>query len=296
MKSYTFLAFTALSTRILATSILAMGVLASCVTTREQYNSEKGISSASEAPIAQPTRVINSEDLSTEAAAPRADTRSADVVNAVVAGGGDEESDAPVTAPVRASGTPSAQHPDYTSYSADELKAEVARLSGRVEELEHEKKQGDQAQGNEYKKAQERIQELEKKITELTPQELKAPEGKTNLEAGKDALANNRYDDAIQFFTLVISKKDTGKEAEEASFLRGESYFKKSLYSKAIVDYSRFSERYQKSTFHPKALLKIGESFEALGRKEDAKAFYSDLFEKFPKTAEGKLAKKRLKK
>jgi TolA-binding protein len=32
-----------------------------------------------------------------------------------------------------------------------------------------------------------------------------------------------------------------------------------------------------------------------MGRKDDAKAFYSDLQDKFPKTAEGKLAKKRLK-
>jgi len=43
-------------------------------------------------------------------------------------------------------------------------------------------------------------------------------------------------------------------------------------------------------------LLRIAESFEATGRKDDAKVFYSDLVEKFPKTAEGKIAKKKLKK
>ena len=77
--------------------------------------------------------------------------------------------------------------------------------------------------------------------------------------------------------------------------MRGDCYFKKVQYNKAIVDFSHFPEKYQKSSYHPKALLRIAESFEAMGRKDDAKAFYSDLLEKFPRTAEGKLAKKRLK-
>ena len=41
-------------------------------------------------------------------------------------------------------------------------------------------------------------------------------------------------------------------------------------------------------------MLKIGECFDALEMKEDAKAFYQDLFEKYPKTVEGKIAKKKM--
>ena len=92
-----------------------------------------------------------------------------------------------------------------------------------------------------------------------------------------------------------MAESESGKEAEEATFLRGESQYKKQQYTKAIVDYSRFSEKYPKSPYHPKALLKIAESFVALGKKEEAKAFYSELTDKFPKTAEGMLAKKRMK-
>ena len=95
---------------------------------------------------------------------------------------------------------------------------------------------------------------------------------------------------------LCCLNQEKGKQVEEATFLRGEANFKKLQYNKAILDYSKFPEKFQKSSFHPKALLRIAESFEAMGRKDDAKAFYSDLLEKFSKTAEGKIAKKKMKK
>jgi TolA-binding protein len=186
-------------------------------------------------------------------------------------------------------------NPDTANYGVDELRAELARVAGMAEELKHEKDLKDKAGLEEQKKAQERIAALEKQLKDLTPDTPKLPEGKSPFEAGKDAYSANNYEESILYFTQVLSASETGKEAEEATYLRGESYFKKQQYNKAIVDYSRFSEKYQKSSFHPKALLRIAESFEAMGRRDDAKAFYAELMEKFPKTAEGKLAKKRTK-
>ena len=206
----------------------------------------------------------------------------------------------PVPGPVV--GTPPASaakasvaRPDVATYSPDELRVEVARLTGEVEETKHDKEFSDHAHQEEIVKSQARIAELEKKLKELQPDAPTVPEGKTPFEAGKDSYATNNCDEAISFFSQAIAKSDIGKEAEEATYLRGDCYFKKSQYNKAIVDFSHFPEKYQKSSFHPKALLRIAESFEAMGRKDDAKAFYSDLVDKFPKTAEGKLAKKRLK-
>ena len=62
------------------------------------------------------------------------------------------------------------------------------------------------------------------------------------------------------------------------------------------MEFSKFPEKMQKSPYHPQALLRMGESFEGLGMKEDGRAFYSDLVEKFPKSPEAKAAKKRLSK
>ena len=116
------------------------------------------------------------------------------------------------------------------------------------------------------------------------------------MEAAKDAYSAGNWDEAIAFFSQVLDTEEKGRAAEEATYLRGESYFKKLQYNRAILDYSKFPERFQKSSYHPKALLRIAECFDSIGRKEDAKSFYSELLEKFPKTAEGRIAKKKLKK
>lgn len=44
----------------------------------------------------------------------------------------------------------------------------------------------------------------------------------------------------------------------------------------------------------PKALLRIGQSFDLMGSKEDATAFYEQLVDEFPKSSEAKEAKRKL--
>jgi TolA-binding protein len=189
-----------------------------------------------------------------------------------------------------------AAKPDLTTLSEDELRAELAKTTGRVEELQHEKELKEKTHADEIRKSEERIAALEKQLKEFTPDTPKVPEGKTPMEAAKDAYAAANWDEAIVFFSQVLGTEEKGKVAEEATYLRGESYFKKLQYNKAILDYSKFPERFPKSSYHPKALLRIAESFDSMGRKDEAKMFYTDLAEKFPKTAEGRIAKKKLKK
>ena len=251
-----------------------------CVTTREQLNEERGIhADEAEAPArSSSNRAVQSEDLPTHA------KTEAEVIKRPATAG--QDAPVPPVAPVAR---------DASTYGAEELRSEVAKLTGEVEEMKHDKELSEKGRVEGSKKDQDRIAELEKKLKELQPDAPKVPEGKTVLEAGKEAFTSDKYDDAVLFMSQVLEKSDTGKEAEEATYIRGESYFKKQQFNKAIVDFSHFPEKFQKSPYHPKALLRIAESFEMMGRKEDAKAFYSDLLDKFPKTAEGKLAKKRLK-
>jgi TolA-binding protein len=278
--------------KILAVSLIC-GSLFACITTREQLNAEKGISSdgsGSTAESAAPTEGdVKSEDISVKSSQAPEVVKNAEPVQAA-------PQTAPAMAPAAATPKQSTKsQPDASNYSAEELRAEVARLTGEVEESEHNKQLSEQAHADAEKKDQERIAELEKKLKELQPDAPVVPEGKTAFVAGKDAYLANHCDEAIPFLSQSIAKSDASKEAEEATYLRGECYFKKAEYNKAIVDFSHFPEKYQKSSYHPKALLGIAESFEAMGRKDDARAFYSDLVDKFPKTAEGKLAQKRLK-
>ena len=191
---------------------------------------------------------------------------------------------------------PQAVDQNKGGYDVEVLRSQVAQLTGQVEDLEHDKKVTADQNLEDTKKLQAKIDELEKQLKDKEEQGPKIPAGKTPLEAAKDSYYASRFTEAAQFLDLYLKSNETGKEAEEAFYLRGMSNFKLKEYNKAIVDFSKFPEKFQKSPYHPKALLGIAESFDALGRKDDAKAFYSDLSDQFPKTAEGKLAKKRLKK
>ena len=263
--------------------LLLIPSVGACVTTRDELNKQREASAELDA------RPIKSEELTKSAPTP-APTPAANI----------QPPTAPPVAAESVSGvaTPSqsASKTDPTTLSEDEVRAELARANGRVEELQHEQEVKEKSTGEDLKKAQERIAALEKQLKELTPETVSVPEGKSPFDAGKDSFLSGKYDEAIVFLSQFLSSKDSGKQVEEATFLRGEANFKKLQYNKAILDYSKFPEKFQKSSFHPKALLKIAESFEATGRKDDAKVFYSDLVEKFPKTAEGKIAKKKLKK
>jgi TolA-binding protein len=185
--------------------------------------------------------------------------------------------------------------PEVADYGSEELRAELARVAGLAEELRHEKETSESRSSEELKRANERIAALEKQLKDLTPEVPKLPEGKSPFQAGKDAYLAGNLEEAVHFLTESLTASEAGREGEEALYLRGETQFKKQQYNKAIVDFSRITEKFPKSTYHSKALLRIAESFEALARKEEARAFYSELLEKFPKTAEGMIAKKRLK-
>ena len=249
-------------------SLALVATLPSCVTTRAQLN-EKKSQQTNDLDASSPA--VQSESLNGEE--PASGTKP------------------PVGSEPVVVGQPASQ------YGLEEMRAELARLSGKVEELEHEKKNQQASREEEQSKLQSRIDELEKQLKEKEEAEKgpAVPSGKTAFQAGKEAFAGAKYDEAIGFFSVFLEQPNQkDKELAEATYLRGDSFFRKKEFKKAIVDFSRFPEAFQKSNFHPKALLKLAQSFEALDMKEDANAFYQELVDKFPKTAEGMLAKKKL--
>lgn len=255
--------------------VLSLVISSGCVTTRKQLNEERAVSNSEKS---------NSNSVASEDLNPKAEPKLVQ-----------SPSSPPTTTPAT---QPAAQPvaPVYGggSYSIEELRVEMAKLSGKVEELEHEKKLREDQRAEEQKKLQEKIAELEKQLKEQAPAGPVAPDGKSSFQAGKDAYFNDRFEEAIGFLEKSLASKETPKDTEEATYLLGESFYKLKNYQKAIVAYSQFPEKFTKSSYHPKALLRIAECFEAMNMKEDAKAFYQNLVDQFPKTAEGKLAKKRL--
>ena len=186
-------------------------------------------------------------------------------------------------------------------YVLEEIKSEITRLNGRVEDIEKAQTgPGGAPKQEEVKKLEARIVELEqaqvsmleaiKKLQADTP----LPDSKDLYEQGKTQFESGDLNDAISTLSNYL-KNPSGKYAEDATFLRGQAYFDSKQFKKAIVDFSKFPEKFSKSKKMPSALFKIAQSFESLGMKQDSRDFYSELVEKFPKSSEAKKARSKLK-
>ncbi len=217
------------------------------------------------------------------------------------------------------SGTAKTVSAKPSHYELEELKNEITRISGKLEELEHEQKGMNTADTNQnVAKLDMRVADLEKNqmliMTELkdlkdrsnseseskseppSKKGGKSASSKTLLQDGYSLLMAKNYDGAADKFKEFGEKNPKGKEAAEMHFGLGEAAYGQKAWKKAIVEYSKVQESFSKSPRIPAALLKIGLCFEQLGSAKDGQSFFQELLERFPQSPEAKKAKSKLKK
>lgn len=193
----------------------------------------------------------------------------------------------------------------------EEVKSELTRLSGKLEEVEHAQRSNNVAEVKEYStRLDARIAELEKNqiliMTEL--KDLKdrkaeaqaaakeaATPSKDLLGQANQLLAQKKYEDAAEKFKTVLSKSPKPKEAADAHFGLGEAEYGQKNYKKAIVQYSKVQEVNAKSNRVPSSLYKIGMAFQHLNMPKESKGFFAELIERYPKSAEAKKARAKVK-
>ena len=189
-------------------------------------------------------------------------------------------------------------------YAVDEIKSEMTRMNGRIEDLERAQK--DQAgaanatQSEAAKKLDERVAQLEKSQADMIEQLKKiqeeGPAGDPSelFDKAKAKFDSDDFEGAIDLLNQYL-KSAKAKNVEGATFMRAEANYKLKNYKQAIVDYSKFPEKFTKSKKMPEALYKIGLSFESLGMNDDAKGFFQELVDKFPKSPQAKKIRPKLK-
>lgn len=212
-----------------------------------------------------------------------------------------------------------------SSENLNRLQAENGRLQGRIEELEHQRKkemsnlysskEGTDKTVNDLKSKLDELQKTQsalfeemKKIKEENIQLAKiAAEKPRAIPSGpkKSAAASfedavglfkaKNYDSAASAFRSFLETHPKAKKNLDARFLLGESLFKAKKYNEAIVEFSIPQEKYPKSSMGRKSALRIAESFKALGKDKDAKAFAQILIDTNPGSSEAKAAKRFLK-
>jgi tol-pal system protein YbgF len=127
----------------------------------------------------------------------------------------------------------------------------------------------------------------------------KGPESAAKLyDEAHIALKERKYGDARKMFERFV--KDHPKEglAANAYFWIGETYYSEKKYEDAILAYEDFLKKYPNHDKVKSAMLKQGYSFINLSGKSNrlaGKDILETLVEKYPKSKEAELARKKLK-
>jgi tol-pal system protein YbgF len=202
----------------------------------------------------------------------------------------------------------------------DAIRQEVAALRGDLEVLSHSSEAHTEASDGFQLDADARLRALETRIQNLertlgvkppaatptptpsttttpgtpTPTPTPAPTPSTpdevfslitqNLETGNNAAARN----VAQRF---LQDNPGHSRAAEAQYRIGESYQNENAFKEAAAAYQTVVDKYKDSSWAPWAMLRQGECFSALGRKDAAELFWNDVIRLYPKSKAAKEAK-----
>jgi tol-pal system protein YbgF len=95
------------------------------------------------------------------------------------------------------------------------------------------------------------------------------------------------YETAEKSFAAFIQKNPKSKLTADATYYLGESFFQRSRPREAAEQYLKISTQYANSQHAPDAMLRLAQSLNALGAKEQACATFAEIARKYPNAAAG---------
>lgn len=107
-------------------------------------------------------------------------------------------------------------------------------------------------------------------------------------------LKDGRYELAIASFKAYLETYPNADYADNAQYWLGEANYAQRRYDVALQEFNKVLDNYPKSSKRADAMLKMGFSYQELGKTEDAEAVFSNIVTMFPDTTAARLAKKRI--
>jgi tol-pal system protein YbgF len=107
-------------------------------------------------------------------------------------------------------------------------------------------------------------------------------------------LKDGRYELAIASFKAYLETYPDADYADNAQYWLGEANYAQRRYDVALQEFNKVLDNYPKSSKRADAMLKMGFSYQELGKKEDAEAVLSNIVTMFPDTTAARLAKQRI--
>src|SRR5574337_1051899 len=151
----------------------------------------------------------------------------------------------------------------------------------------------------------EAVASLGKKVAsaEAAPKAPSEPAAAVSKEAGDpDAVymkgyretVNKDYTEAAETFRGFLVSYPNHKLASNSQYWLGEIYYARADWEMAIIEFDKVVKKYPNGEKAAASMLKEGFAFEKLGSKKEARVLLKEVIERFPKTSEAHLAKKRL--
>ena len=103
-----------------------------------------------------------------------------------------------------------------------------------------------------------------------------------------------RYPLAISGFKDVLDLDKKGDLADNAHYWMGESYLAQRQHDLALGEFDKIIRDYAQSNKRPDAYLKKAITLEEMGRRSEANVMYELVIEQFPRTAQERVARRKL--
>lgn len=214
----------------------------------------------------------------------------------------------------------------------DTLQQEISRLNGEIEVNTHKLQQISKKQHDLYTDTDRRLRRIEESAVadrsvgssnhNATGSSIVTTAGDQTEEAVDETVADNntvavagpnqvqlqdeyqqafallkqsKYDQAIKAFGNFLQIHPTNEYSDNAQYWVAEALYVKRQYENAITEYKKLIDNYPDSLKIAQSLLKVGYSYQEIGKTDLAKHWYVDVKKRFPGTTSSRLAEERLK-
>lgn len=166
---------------------------------------------------------------------------------------------------------------------------QIRYLTGRVEVVENKMANSSSGLDNAMKSSQQQNNEQNQRLAILQDALTKMEAQINQLSAEVQGLR------AEQAGAIASASAAKAAASNKDYFEAGNDYFAKKDWKKAILNFQKYRDENPKGKNFPEATYKIGVCFQELGMKDEARTFYDEVANKFPKSDQARKAKTRLK-
>ncbi len=180
----------------------------------------------------------------------------------------------------------------------EELKTDIVRLANLVEEQGQYNRQQHEEMRKELAATAQRIQALEQRAVNeeiAARQPPPPPPLPKGFEAGKKLFEEGKYEEAADVLRPV-AKGRKSEEARKPHCLLAKAHFANRDFATAALEFGEYKKLHAKDPLIPNAIYRQANAFRSMGKGKEAKLFYQELVDKFPKSNLASKAKQEIKK